>query len=157
MKLRTISEATFPNGREFYSYAEPCTANPSRPVMTARQAARVRVAYHYSTKPDLHQTGIKTRYELGLRDLTKAPPGERDSTYQNAVYLSIRPDIQCVDAPYLYKIDLTQLDRSYFKGDEDAVGHCDGISSEDDWISSIMCMGSFRYEGSIPPEAVTPS
>jgi hypothetical protein len=142
MKLKTIYENyKFPNGKAFDS---DLTDNP---FMSAKEAENINVAYHYSNSSNLEKTGLLTRSEMGLNDLYKAGI---DSTYQNAVYLTIDPKQKRVDNQYLYKIDLTKLDRNKFKADEDAWGHSSGFDDENDWVSSIMCMGSFRYEGSIP-------
>jgi len=121
--------------------------------MLPAEIARLSKAYHMSDKPDLASAGIRTRDELGLVNLYKAG---LDSTYSDSVYLAVRKEY-CLNSSmrqkYLYEIDLSALDKTLFAGDEDAVGHCD-IASEDDWVSSIMCMGTFRYRGSIPASAV---
>ncbi len=155
MKLSTIAEQhTFSNGTPFYTDF-PAAKTPETPIITAKAAQRLTTAYHASIRPDLDQTGISTRQTLGLPDLFKQG---LDSTHQDAVYLAVSPEVlKFCTAPgrnqNIYQIDVSKLDRSKFIADEDAVGHC--VISGDNLIDSMMCMGTFRYQGNIPAGLIT--
>lgn len=155
MKLNAITGGhTFQNGEPFWTDF-PAAKSPETPIVTAKDAADLAVAYHASPNPDLAKTGISTRQERGLPDLFHQGT---DSTHQDSVYLAATTDaLAHCTAPgknrYIYRIDLRQLDKSKFLADEDAVGHC--VINGDNWVDSVMCMGTFRYRGNVPASLIT--
>ena len=124
--------------------------HPGFPFIDPQDIPKIKFLYHGSTATPniiLHQ-GLKTRETQSLSKLS------RDSTWQNSIYLALRPKAVEWYGPYVYSIDFAKLDKNLLSEDEDACGH----SYEDcayTWEGSLQIMGTCRYRGNIPPSLIT--
>lgn len=122
---------------------------PGAPFISPDDVKNIRVLYHGSKIPPevVQRQGLLTRETQGL------PPKDRDSTYQDSVYLALKASEIQWYGPYVYAIDFSKLDKTKLEADEDATGH----SSDEmayKWWGSLMIMGTCRYVDSIPPEHI---
>ena len=127
----------------------PNSDYPGAPFITVEDLNNLKYLYHGSnTDPSMvQQSGLLTR------DSQQLPRLERDTTYQDSIYLTLNLEEAKWYGQHIYIVDFKKLDKSLLEADEDAIGHsADNVAYK--WWGSLQIMSACRYLGDIPPSLI---